>query len=92
VQLYRDRKQALLIDILSKVRVLVVYYDSKIGIRHAAEVDVLAPDFAERRPHTRCFVYLDPALYASRYNIKNKTSYSHETRSTMKLLIEGNDD
>jgi len=92
VQLHRDRKQALPMDILSKVRVLVVYWDSKISIGHAAEVDVLAPDFAERRPHTRCFVYLDPALYASRYNIENKTGYSHETRSTMKLLMEGNDD
>ena len=62
------------------------------GVGHDAEVDVLAPDFAGRRPHTRCFVYLDPALYASTYNIENKTSYSHETRSTIKLLIKGNND
>jgi hypothetical protein len=92
VQLHRDRKQALPMDILSKVKVLVVYWDSKMGIGHAAEVDVLAPDFAERRPHTRCFIYLDPALYASKYDIENKTGYSHETRSTMKLLMEGHDD
>ncbi|OSS43184.1 hypothetical protein B5807_12165, partial [Epicoccum nigrum] len=45
-----------------------------------------------RRPHTRCFVYLDPALYASTYDIENKTGYSHETRYMMKLLMEGNDD
>ena len=61
------------------------------GVRHDAEVDVLAPDYPERRPHTRCFVYLDPELY-KKYNLKNKTGYSHETRLTMKFLIEGNDD
>jgi hypothetical protein len=61
------------------------------GIGHAAEVDVLAPNYAKRRPHTRCFIYLDPALYAE-YNLENKTGYSHETRSTMKPLMEGNDD
>lgn len=92
VQHHRDKKQALPMDILSKVKVLVVYWDSKMGIGHAAEVDVLAPDFAQRRPHTRCFVYLDPKLYASKYDIENKTGYSHETRSTIKLLMEGNDD
>ncbi|KAI4940883.1 hypothetical protein J4E91_011140 [Alternaria rosae] len=92
VQHHRDKKQALPMDILSKVKVLVVYWDSKMGIGHAAEVDVLAPDFAQRRPHTRCFIYLDPELYASKYDIENKTGYSHETRSTIKLLMEGNDD
>jgi hypothetical protein len=92
VQNHRDKKKPLPMDILSQVKVLVVYWDSKMGIGHAAEVDVLAPDFAERRPHTRCFVYLDPVLYASEYDIENKTGYSHETRSTIKLLMEGNDD
>ncbi|KAF1352899.1 hypothetical protein EJ07DRAFT_158916 [Lizonia empirigonia] len=72
--------------------VLVVYWDSKMGIGHTAEVDVLAPDYRERRPPTRCFIYLDPALYVSRYGIENKSGYSHETRSTMKLLMEGHDD
>ncbi|CAG5137495.1 uncharacterized protein ALTATR162_LOCUS131 [Alternaria atra] len=92
VQHHKDNKLTLPMDILSKVKVLVVYWDSKMGVGHDAEVDVLAPDFAGRRPHTRCFVYLDPALYASTYDIENKTSYSHETRSTMKLLMEGNND
>jgi hypothetical protein len=91
VQFHKDKKEALPMDILSRVKVLLVYWDSKMGIGHAAEVDVLAPDFAKRRPHTRCFIYLDPALYA-RYNLENKTGYSHETRSTMKPLMEGNDD
>ena len=91
VQHHQDKKQALPIDILSKVKVLVVYQNSKIGIRHNAKVDVLALDFAQRQPYTRCFVYLDPKLYALKYDIENKTSYSHETRSTIKLLIEGND-
>jgi hypothetical protein len=91
VQFHKDKKEALPMDILSRVKVLLVYWDSKVGIGHAAEVDVLAPDFAKRRPHTRCFIYLDPALY-TRYNIENKTGYSHETRSTMKPLMEGNDD
>ncbi|CAN9211946.1 unnamed protein product [Alternaria alternata] len=82
MQHYKDNKLPLPIGILSK--------DSKVGVRHDAEVNVLAPDFAGRQPHTRCFVYLDPALYASTYNIENKTSYSHETRSTIKLLIKEN--
>ncbi|CAN9239272.1 unnamed protein product [Alternaria alternata] len=92
VQHHKDNKLPLPMGILGKVKVLVVYWDSKVGVGHDAEVDVLAPDFAGRRPHTRCFVYLDPALYASTYNIENKTGYSHETRSTMKLLMKGNDD
>jgi hypothetical protein len=78
-------------DILSKLTVLLVYWDSKKGIGHTAEVDVLAPDFAERRPHTRCFIYLDPKLY-KKYNLENQMGYSHETRSTIKPLMEGNDD
>jgi hypothetical protein len=60
VQYHKDRKEALPMNILSNVKVLLVYWDSKKGIGHTAEVDVLAPDFAERRPHTRCFIYLDP--------------------------------
>ncbi|CAN9482206.1 unnamed protein product [Alternaria alternata] len=78
--------------ILGKVKVLVVYWDSKVGVGYDAEVGVLAPDFAGRRPYTCCFVYLDPALYALAYNIENKTSYSYETRSTIKLLMKGNND
>jgi hypothetical protein len=91
VQFHKDKKEALPMHILSRVKVLLVYWDSKLGIGHAAEVDVLAPDYPKRRPHTRCFIYLDPALYAE-YNLENKTGYSHETRSTMKPLMEGNDD
>jgi hypothetical protein len=91
VQVHKDRKEALPMDILSKLTVLLVYWDSKKGIGHTAEVDVLAPDFAERRPHTRCFIYLDPKLY-QKYNLENQTGYSHETRSTIKPLMEGNDD
>jgi hypothetical protein len=91
VQFHKDKKEALPMHILSRVKVLLVYWDSKMGIGHAAEVDVLAPDYAKRQPHTRCFIYLDPALYAG-YNIENQTGYSHETRSTMKPLMEGNDD
>ncbi|KAI1663553.1 hypothetical protein L13192_12508 [Pyrenophora tritici-repentis] len=90
VQFHRDRKTALP-NILNKVKILLVYWDSKRGVGHDAEVDVLAPDFPERRPHTRCFIYLDPALYAN-YKIENVTGYSHETRSTIKLLMDGNDD
>ncbi|KAF2843952.1 hypothetical protein T440DRAFT_411105, partial [Plenodomus tracheiphilus IPT5] len=91
VQFHRDSKTALPMNILSKVKILLVYWDSKRGVGYEAEVDVLAPDFPERRPHTRCFIYLDPALYA-KYGLVNDTGYSHETRSTMKLLMEGNDD
>ena len=91
VQIHKDKKTALPMNILSKVKILLVYWDSKVGVGHDAEVDVLAPDYPERRPHTRCFVYLDPALYAD-YNLDNNTGYSHETRSTMKQLMEGNDD
>ncbi|KAJ6199981.1 hypothetical protein J3E72DRAFT_393445 [Bipolaris maydis] len=87
VQIHRDKKKALPMNILSEVQVL----DSKMGVRHSAEVDVLAPDFVGRRPHTRCFVYLNPSLYES-YGLENRTGYSHETRSTMKLVMEGNDD
>ncbi|KAJ5028936.1 hypothetical protein PSV08DRAFT_369867 [Bipolaris maydis] len=68
VQIHRDKKKALPMNILSEVQVLVV-----------AEVDVLAPDFIGRRPHTRCFVYLNPSLYES-YGLENRTSYSHKTR------------
>ncbi|KAJ6280855.1 hypothetical protein J3E71DRAFT_362264 [Bipolaris maydis] len=91
VQMHRDKKQPLPMNILSQVQVLVVYWDSKMGVGHSAEVDVLAPDFVGRRPHTRCFIYLDPSLYNS-YGLENTTGYSHETRSTMKLVMEGNDD
>jgi hypothetical protein len=91
VQYHKDRKEALPMNILSNVKVLLVYWDSKKGIGHTAEVDVLAPDFAERRPHTRCFIYLDPKLYKE-YNLANQTGYSHKTRSTIKPLMEGNDD
>ncbi|KZM24120.1 hypothetical protein ST47_g4738 [Ascochyta rabiei] len=91
VQIHKDRKMTLPMNILSKVKILLVYWDSKMGVGHDAEVDVLDPDYPVRRPHTRCFIYLDPALYA-RYNLENKTGYSHETRSTMKRLMEGNDD
>jgi len=91
VQIHKDRKEALPMNILSKVKILLVYWDSKVGVGHDAEVDVLAPGYLERRPHTRCFIYLDPALYV-KYNLENKTGYSHETRSTIKQLMEGNDD
>jgi len=91
VQHHRDSKTALPVNILRKAKILLVYWDSKMGVGHDAEVEVLAPDFPERRPHTRCFIYLDPAFYA-KYNIENKTGYSHETRSTMKLFMDGNDD
>lgn len=88
---HKEKKEALPMDILSKVHILLVYWDSKIGVGHAAEVDVLAPNYGKRRPHTRCFIYLDPALYKT-YNLENKSGYSHETRSIMKPLQEGNDD
>jgi hypothetical protein len=91
VRIHREKKTPLPMKILSKVKILLVYWDSKEGVGHDAEVDVLAPDYPERRPHTRCFIYLDPALYAN-YNLENNTGYSHETRSTMKQLMEGNDD
>ncbi|KAF9729891.1 hypothetical protein PMIN01_11824 [Paraphaeosphaeria minitans] len=91
VQLHRDKKEQLPMEILSKVQILCVYWDSKTGLGHEAEIDVLDPDFQGRRPNTRCFIYLDPTLYA-KYNIENKSGYSHETRSIMKLCVEGNDD
>ncbi|KAJ6212904.1 hypothetical protein PSV09DRAFT_2395467 [Bipolaris maydis] len=91
VQHHRDEKTALPMNILSQVRILLVYWDSKMGVGHDAEVEVLAPDFKGKRPHTRCFVYLNPDLYAQ-YNLKNTSGFSHETRSTMKLLMEGIDD
>ncbi|KAF1967669.1 hypothetical protein BU23DRAFT_482654 [Bimuria novae-zelandiae CBS 107.79] len=91
VQIHRDRKEQLPMEILSKVQILCIYWDSKTGLGHEAEVEVLDPDFQGRRPNTRCFVYLDPTLYAH-YNLENKSGYSHETRSTMKLCVEGNDD
>lgn len=91
IQLHRDKKKQLPMEILSKVQILCVYWDSKTGLGHEAEIDVLDPDFQGRRPNTRCFIYLDPALYAD-YNIENKSGYSHETRSIMKLCVEGNDD
>jgi chemotaxis protein histidine kinase CheA len=91
VQFHRDKKEALPMDILSRVKILLVYWDSKMGVGHAAEIDVLSPHFEERRPHTRCLIHLDPKLYET-YNLENNTGYSHETRSTMKPLMEGNDD
>lgn len=91
VQLHRDKKEQLPMEILSKVKILCVYWDSKTGLGHEAEIDVLDPDFQGRRPNTRCFVYLDPNLYA-KYGIENKSGYSHETRSMIKLCVEGNDD
>jgi hypothetical protein len=91
VNYHKEKKESLPMDILSKVHILLVYWDSKMGVGHAAEVDVLAPHYGQRRPHTRCFIYLDPALYKT-YDLENKTGYSHETRSIMKPLQEGNDD
>ena len=91
VQLHRDRKEQLPMEILSKVQILCVYWDSKTGLGHDAEIDVLDPGFQGRRPNTRCFIYLDPKLY-EKYNLENKSGYSHETRSMMKLCVEGNDD
>jgi hypothetical protein len=91
VQFHKDKKEALPMNILSKINVLLVYWDSKLGMGHAAKVNVLAPDFAERRPHTRCYIYLNPELYKT-YNLENTTGYSHETRSTIKPLMKGNDD
>ncbi|KAJ6201963.1 hypothetical protein J3E72DRAFT_181081 [Bipolaris maydis] len=91
VQHHRDTRTSLPMNILSQVRILVVYWDSKMGVGHDAEVEVLAPDFEGRRPHTRCFIYLDPNSY-SQYELPNTTGYSHETRSTIKLLLQGNND
>ncbi|KAF7569463.1 hypothetical protein PtrM4_118780 [Pyrenophora tritici-repentis] len=91
VNFHKGNKEPLPMDILSKVHILLVYWDSKMGVGHAAEVDVLAPNYGKKRPHTRCFIYLDPELYKT-YDLENKTGYSHETRSIMKPLQEGNDD
>ncbi|EMD65827.1 hypothetical protein COCSADRAFT_355211 [Bipolaris sorokiniana ND90Pr] len=91
VQHHRDNKTALPMHILSQVKVLVVYWDSKRGVGHEAEVEVLAPDFKERRPHTRCFIWLDPQLY-SEYKLNNQSGWSHETRTTIKLVMDGIDD
>ena len=91
VQIHRDNKTALPAHILSQVRILLVYWDSKVGVGHDAEVDVLHPDYPARRPHTRCFIYLKPELYA-KYDLVNNTGYSHETRSIIKLCLEGNND
>jgi hypothetical protein len=91
VQFHRDKKEPLPMNILSKVKILLVYWDSKLGIGHEAEVDVLAPDYPKRRPNTHCFIYLDPELYA-KYKFDNNTGFSHETMSTIKPLVEGNDD
>tara|TARA_R110002003_G_scaffold572_1_gene20508 strand:- start:1202 stop:2599 length:1398 start_codon:yes stop_codon:yes gene_type:complete len=93
VQAHRDDKTPLPMDILSNLEIIVPYWDFKTESGHAADVDVLAPDFPRRRPPTRCFTYLRPALYTTRYpHIANKSGYSHETRSTMKPFIAGNDD
>jgi len=62
-----------------------------VGVRHDTEVDVLYPDYPARQPHTRCFIYLKPELYV-KYDLVNNTGYSHETRSIIKLCLEGNND
>lgn len=91
VQFHRDRKEQVPMGLLGQAKVLSVYWDCKTGVGHAADVDVLAPSYGRRRPNTRCYVYLEPKLYA-RYNLENQHGYSHETFSIMKLCVKGIDD
>jgi hypothetical protein len=93
IQHHRGKKEFPPMDILCQAKILSIYWDSKTGIGHAANVDVLSPygwGDGTRRPNIRCFTYLNPKLY-ERYNLENKTGYSHETWSTTKLWQKGGD-
>ncbi|KAF9730236.1 hypothetical protein PMIN01_12169 [Paraphaeosphaeria minitans] len=91
VEFHRKKKEHLPIEILSQAIILSIYWESKTGIGHAANVHVLRPDYGKRRPNTRCYTYLEPSLY-SKYNLDNRTGYSHETLSTTKLWQKGQGD
>ncbi|KAL5372909.1 hypothetical protein DPSP01_013137 [Paraphaeosphaeria sporulosa] len=89
IRKHTDEKSAVPAGILDRVKILSIYWESKIGVGHCAEVGVLDPDTQlSRRPNTRCFIYLDPKLYAT-YKLENTTGYSHETYSTILRCVEG---
>jgi hypothetical protein len=93
VQIHKDNRTPLPMEILSKVKIIIVYWESKTRLGHSSDLEVLAPDYPLKRPATRCFTYLDPTLYRKDYpHIKNTTGYSHETKTTMKPFIEGHGD
>jgi hypothetical protein len=72
--------------------VMLVYWDGKEECGYATDARVLDPRYdQQRRPHTRCFIHMNPALYAE-YGLKNRTGFSHETRSTVKRFLAGKDD
>jgi hypothetical protein len=92
VQAHKTAMTPLPMDILSKVKIILVYWDTKQGFGHSADVGVLDPTIEiERRVTIRCFTYLNPDLYIKEYpQIKNTSGFSHETRSLMKPFISGN--
>jgi hypothetical protein len=91
LQKHRETKTVVPDNIIRNLKILVIYWDRKQGLGHNAEVEVLDPSH-KKKPNTRCFIYLDPHLYEQYTGISNKTGYSHETRTTVKLFMKGNDD
>lgn len=92
VEHHRSLKEPLPMRILSKAKILSIYWDSKTGMGHASNLDVLNPDYGKRRPNTRCYTYLPPEDYLKVYDwLDNKTGFSHETLSMTKLWQKGED-
>jgi hypothetical protein len=89
---HRRSRLPLPMHILSEVKFISVYWDSKSGLGRAAEFDILNPAIPDCTSHTRCYIYLNPDLYkeyAENWGITNLGGFSHETKTSIRYCLSG---